>query len=755
MERIDSNSLFPLFFEGKMKITSTNQFLELFERLETEISKEQNVEIETMKTDIKYKASICHKTLQVSKLVLSSISNIQQSFEKSKQTELLFQNSIKDEKIVLKDKEDLQVGLSEGLQVFKALDEITRLFNSPGDNVCADEHFFPYLNKIGYCIQFLQNNRYARDAELYLSRFHQAQIRALTLIKMLFFQKLKSLLILKDDSKTLVSSNVLFTASAAELRPYISEVESRIIIIKEADSLLLSMYRHYFNTRRQIVCPFFSRDLEEINSALKKKLDEFDSNYEIIDADISENSNLGIGDKSKDVENSSASEGNTPDPLENNLVSKSDVAKIGDTLNELPAELDIEGYSTFHSSDLIKQLTKISENPPDSEKVDFQPFLIQAEVLYNWCAYTTELSSNEYFLLERFFDFKIFNRNRDQSFEHTKNKDGNSDLTNLAISVFSQEPDNYLYTQLSHGLVSFLESFLSLLYDMIRPLIISEHKIISLSSYCLVLRSFGWTSNKYGDIPQSDGLGLDSEFPNTQNAYSNLEFSNSTESRVSNESNADESSSLQLSLDLCMSTFYSIIDILLGDASHRLVFRSQTFIETYISNYQLTDTDFDDIKRWTDEIQKFYSENTDPPADINNSDNLFILPPPSSDPNSVDLIFSQFCGTLAENSHKKKKKRNSMDQDFGLDGVFNEPEGFFQKETPDHSTVYTMENGTAINLRIVGEHPLWGNYLWNASVVLAKYIERHAELVSGKTVLELGAAAGLPSLVSAALGAAQ
>lgn len=54
-----------------------------------------------------------------------------------------------------------------------------------------------------------------------------------------------------------------------------------------------------------------------------------------------------------------------------------------------------------------------------------------------------------------------------------------------------------------------------------------------------------------------------------------------------------------------------------------------------------------------------------------------------------------------------------------------------------------------INLRLVGKSPLWGHLLWNAGKLTTDYIDEHRDtLVAGKTVLELGAAAALPSLVS-------
>lgn len=58
-----------------------------------------------------------------------------------------------------------------------------------------------------------------------------------------------------------------------------------------------------------------------------------------------------------------------------------------------------------------------------------------------------------------------------------------------------------------------------------------------------------------------------------------------------------------------------------------------------------------------------------------------------------------------------------------------------------------------ITLHLVGHSPTEAHHLWNGARVLAGYLERHPHLVRGKTVLELGAGAGLPSLVSAVLGA--
>ncbi|KIV97744.1 hypothetical protein PV10_01454 [Exophiala mesophila] len=99
---------------------------------------------------------------------------------------------------------------------------------------------------------------------------------------------------------------------------------------------------------------------------------------------------------------------------------------------------------------------------------------------------------------------------------------------------------------------------------------------------------------------------------------------------------------------------------------------------------------------------------------------------------------------------------SSSDDEPASAALFNEPEGYYQPEKPATFTNYTLTNGRHFNLRLVGHSPLWGHLLWNAGQVVAQYLEENAQsLVKNKTVLELGAGAGLPSLVSATLGAKQ
>ncbi|OAG08587.1 uncharacterized protein CC84DRAFT_1162506 [Paraphaeosphaeria sporulosa] len=92
-------------------------------------------------------------------------------------------------------------------------------------------------------------------------------------------------------------------------------------------------------------------------------------------------------------------------------------------------------------------------------------------------------------------------------------------------------------------------------------------------------------------------------------------------------------------------------------------------------------------------------------------------------------------------------------EDVGID-LFQEPEGFYQPEKEPTFASHTLLSGKELNIRLVGHNPLWGHFLWNAGRTLSDYLEERAEyLIKGKSVLELGAGAGLPSIVCALSGA--
>lgn len=91
--------------------------------------------------------------------------------------------------------------------------------------------------------------------------------------------------------------------------------------------------------------------------------------------------------------------------------------------------------------------------------------------------------------------------------------------------------------------------------------------------------------------------------------------------------------------------------------------------------------------------------------------------------------------------------------DLGLGNFFEEPEDFKQKIIPPTLVNYErqlapVDEPSEITVQLVGKSPLWGHMLWNAGRVTAEWVDQNRDLLTGKSVLELGAAAALPSLLA-------
>jgi hypothetical protein len=95
----------------------------------------------------------------------------------------------------------------------------------------------------------------------------------------------------------------------------------------------------------------------------------------------------------------------------------------------------------------------------------------------------------------------------------------------------------------------------------------------------------------------------------------------------------------------------------------------------------------------------------------------------------------------------------SGEVDYGFGDLMDDPEDYCPPTPPPTSQVFTMQSGKPITLHLVGASPTEAHHLWNGAKMISDFFEEDPSRVKDKTVLELGAAAGLPSLVAAILGA--
>jgi EEF1A N-terminal glycine/lysine methyltransferase len=95
------------------------------------------------------------------------------------------------------------------------------------------------------------------------------------------------------------------------------------------------------------------------------------------------------------------------------------------------------------------------------------------------------------------------------------------------------------------------------------------------------------------------------------------------------------------------------------------------------------------------------------------------------------------------------------EEDFdGVGDIFGDESFLVPKEPEFYSVEHERPEGKGkIILRMVKKHALWGDHLWNGGRWLANHIEANPHLIKDKSVVELGAGAGLPSLIASKLNA--
>ncbi|KAK6078304.1 nicotinamide n-methyltransferase [Seiridium cupressi] len=94
-----------------------------------------------------------------------------------------------------------------------------------------------------------------------------------------------------------------------------------------------------------------------------------------------------------------------------------------------------------------------------------------------------------------------------------------------------------------------------------------------------------------------------------------------------------------------------------------------------------------------------------------------------------------------------------MDDDDQLDaGLFEEPADFAPPKPPTVAK-HLMKSGHEVPIHLVGYNLREGHYLWNGARYVSHWFEDNVSAIKDKTVFELGAGGGLPSIVAAILGA--
>ncbi|TPX32254.1 hypothetical protein SmJEL517_g04569 [Synchytrium microbalum] len=165
------------------------------------------------------------------------------------------------------------------LNYFNDLEPISKLFSSPGETVCLDDKFIPFLHRLDECIAFVQSNLNYKDAELFLMRFRQCMTRGMSLVKLHIVNTLRGLqtdvrdrLANRPPNEVLPASlhtslfYVKFKTVAPRLKALVAEIESRVPSHKEYHSLLQDCYNAFFQVRASLLGPQIQLHVQEISN---------------------------------------------------------------------------------------------------------------------------------------------------------------------------------------------------------------------------------------------------------------------------------------------------------------------------------------------------------------------------------------------------------------------------------------------------------------------------------------------------------
>ncbi|OMH84638.1 Conserved oligomeric Golgi complex subunit 3 [Zancudomyces culisetae] len=275
--------------ENKRREQRSQQFLDWFESLETEIAKDHDQEVQCHHQNLISKKRNFADFIAILQEIKLKQEKIRDEFVSCKSNRSSFEDRFYYQKLKLKEKETQLTELKEGLTVYNNLEKIMKLFNSPGDKVCENKLFVYYMDLLDAGIDYITSHRYARDAELYLMRYQSCRSRGYTLIKMYFNLKLRDIgeyLNTKPEGKPSHEEHGYaqdylqgkYLQASNTIRPLIEELEKRLENnLEETSNVLSAIYSVYFNTRKQMVKDYTHFEMDRLRKEQTNVIDTLQS----------------------------------------------------------------------------------------------------------------------------------------------------------------------------------------------------------------------------------------------------------------------------------------------------------------------------------------------------------------------------------------------------------------------------------------------------------------------------------------------
>jgi hypothetical protein len=154
-ETVNSNTITE---SSNAVIENSQQFLKWFANIEVDMEREQEANYRAQLETISLYLEAVEELCQLIEEMLTVCKEMEQDYQFVQFKSSALQNDC--ERLLAEQQGLLATAdqLAENLSYFNDLEKITKLFNAPGNEVCANEFFIPMLSRLDECLTFVQNN---------------------------------------------------------------------------------------------------------------------------------------------------------------------------------------------------------------------------------------------------------------------------------------------------------------------------------------------------------------------------------------------------------------------------------------------------------------------------------------------------------------------------------------------------------------------------------------------------------------------
>ncbi|KAJ1268687.1 hypothetical protein BS78_07G153900 [Paspalum vaginatum] len=221
-------------------LVNTHQFYKWFAELESAMKSEKEEKYRLFENTLEECVNTCDGILKQVDDTLNLFEELQ-SLHSSVATKTKTLHDACDQLLVEKQRLiEFAEALRSRLNYFDALENVSSSFYSQNMNI-GNEQFLPLLKLLDDCISYVESNPQYAESAVYLVKFRQLQSRALGMIRSHVLSILKSAssqvqaaIRSSDSGKNIVTEGVeasliyvRFKAAASQLKPILSEIESR------------------------------------------------------------------------------------------------------------------------------------------------------------------------------------------------------------------------------------------------------------------------------------------------------------------------------------------------------------------------------------------------------------------------------------------------------------------------------------------------------------------------------------------------